>query len=1070
MMRSILRNGIFILAVFLICWLPIRPAYGAGTFISAPDRVDMVHDPSRNILYITSGTDVLVYQLDTKQFLAPFALGTTLRGIDLSPDGNTLAVADASSAGIYLIDLQTRSSRKVSFSPPYSVEGGSSSVAFGIDGSIVVSPLTLIGSLRRYNPATEEVTPLLEWASGDMMVCGSADGKTIGYFDQSWGPYRVLDGSLVERTVITNVISSYYGIGTNRNGTQFAIPTSDGTYVYNTDFVQIATLGRRPGVPVGVVYAPSEDIVYFAWAETQEVRAFETADFAQVASYNFEDTFKSTGNPGYQQGRLKISRDGTLLFAAVEGGIRYVNTGTDATPAHPLTIQTTGAGAGSVTSSPEGIYCPSVCTRDYPGGSRVTLSARAHQGSVFAGWSGAGCSGTEACTVSIDGETTVTATFSKGHDLGRSHFIPSPDSVDMVHDPGRNILYITSGADVVRYDVATQQFLTPFWLGGDLKGIDLSPDANMLAVADRSIAGVHLIDLQTGSSRKVLFPQTTNNAVSFSVAFGSDGNMLVSSQSLLKYNSTNGEVTTVLQPVQGTTMLSASADGSVIGFAEGGRSDGPWGRYRVNDGDIVERIGYTDGTGWSNYEIGTNRNGTQFALPTAAGMSIYDADFRKITTLGEYAGPHPTGVVYDPSEDIVYFAWGGTREVRAFETTHFTQVNSYNFEYTFLETGNQSYKPGRLKMSRDGSLLFVIVEGGIRYTETHLRGDIDRNGTVGLDDAIGALQVASGVQSSQPFSPQADVDGDHRIGGAESVYALQVVSGLRGNNRNPVLNVSGEKTCYEGQWIYLTVSATDPDNDPLVFSATSLPAGAGFDPVHGTFSWRTASSQTGIHPVTFTVTDDFGGQTSETVNIIVNEYPLFVAGDYYPLNVGDWIDYDRHTLYSSGTGRVAVTGTKIIGDAVTKVVSYTGGATDYYTSDENGTGVKFYGEYDPSSGEEVLFVAPLVLIPGDMAIGTSSDCSSSWTFDYSGTTYHVEITAHTSYMALEDVQTENETLHDCIKMSMEIDQHLVEKDQSLSTGTRYFWYYRGVGIVKEAQGSDTSVIKRSYINGVLRNY
>lgn len=65
-------------------------ADAAGNFISAPNRVGMVHDAKRNLLFITSGGQVLRYDLKARQFLTPVQLGGNLKGIDLSPDGNTL--------------------------------------------------------------------------------------------------------------------------------------------------------------------------------------------------------------------------------------------------------------------------------------------------------------------------------------------------------------------------------------------------------------------------------------------------------------------------------------------------------------------------------------------------------------------------------------------------------------------------------------------------------------------------------------------------------------------------------------------------------------------------------------------------------------------------------------------------------------------------------------------------------------------------------------------------------------------------------------------------------------------
>ncbi|HSB00244.1 MAG TPA: non-reducing end alpha-L-arabinofuranosidase family hydrolase, partial [Anaerolineales bacterium] len=70
-----------------------------------------------------------------------------------------------------------------------------------------------------------------------------------------------------------------------------------------------------------------------------------------------------------------------------------------------------GSGSGTVTSSPAGINCGSTCSASYASGTSVTLTPSAASGSTFGGWSGA-CSGTGSCTVNMNTNQTVTATFS----------------------------------------------------------------------------------------------------------------------------------------------------------------------------------------------------------------------------------------------------------------------------------------------------------------------------------------------------------------------------------------------------------------------------------------------------------------------------------------------------------------------------------------------------------------------------------------------------------------------------------------------------------------------------------
>jgi hypothetical protein len=75
---------------------------------------------------------------------------------------------------------------------------------------------------------------------------------------------------------------------------------------------------------------------------------------------------------------------------------------------HTLTVSVVGS--GSVASTPSGIACPTTCVASFADGDEVTLTPTAAGGSTFTGWSGA-CTGAGACTVTMDGDKTVTATF-----------------------------------------------------------------------------------------------------------------------------------------------------------------------------------------------------------------------------------------------------------------------------------------------------------------------------------------------------------------------------------------------------------------------------------------------------------------------------------------------------------------------------------------------------------------------------------------------------------------------------------------------------------------------------------
>jgi uncharacterized repeat protein (TIGR03803 family) len=76
-----------------------------------------------------------------------------------------------------------------------------------------------------------------------------------------------------------------------------------------------------------------------------------------------------------------------------------------------LSVSVIGNSGGTVTSSPSGIDCGSICSADFPRGTQVTLSATGAAGWGLAGWGGV-CSGiAPSCNVTLNGDTSVSATF-----------------------------------------------------------------------------------------------------------------------------------------------------------------------------------------------------------------------------------------------------------------------------------------------------------------------------------------------------------------------------------------------------------------------------------------------------------------------------------------------------------------------------------------------------------------------------------------------------------------------------------------------------------------------------------
>ena len=81
-------------------------------------------------------------------------------------------------------------------------------------------------------------------------------------------------------------------------------------------------------------------------------------------------------------------------------------------PSYQLALDFAGTGTGQVAFSTGGT-CTGDCLRTFTGGTVVTMTSTAGEGSTFAGWNGCDTVNGNDCTVTMNGERDVTAAFNQ---------------------------------------------------------------------------------------------------------------------------------------------------------------------------------------------------------------------------------------------------------------------------------------------------------------------------------------------------------------------------------------------------------------------------------------------------------------------------------------------------------------------------------------------------------------------------------------------------------------------------------------------------------------------------------
>jgi PKD repeat protein len=167
----------------------------------------------------------------------------------------------------------------------------------------------------------------------------------------------------------------------------------------------------------------------------------------------------------------------------------------------------------------------------------------------------------------------------------------------------------------------------------------------------------------------------------------------------------------------------------------------------------------------------------------------------------------------------------------------------------------------------------TIAEGeSLAFTVT--ASDPDGDGLIVEAENLPPGAVFDDASCEFSWTPGAGQEGSYPItfiatdpGGLSGVDEMKIIVIRPDVNNAPVIAVPAGISGKEGELLTFTVSATDPDEDPVTLSAGPLPSGATFS--DGEFHWIPAPGQAGSYEVIFTAADPYGLYDSGTTTLVV---------------------------------------------------------------------------------------------------------------------------------------------------------------------------------------------------------
>ena len=301
-----------------------------------------------------------------------------------------------------------------------------------------------------------------------------------------------------------------------------------------------------------------------------------------------------------------------------------------------------------------------------------------------------------------------------------STLIPVANRRDLVYDPLRNLLDITTSAGTVQqFSVQAQQLVRSIGVAPSLNGADISSDSNSLYLTDPQTNGsqdvIQDLNLNTFALTNLTFTHVSGELGTWDVALASNGKGLVStmysgsgSVPLRQLLLSSGALT-IRNDIPGgrvaqNTLIQRSADRSLLLLTE--PNNGILMTYNANTDTFTP--GPAFGPAVANAPAAVNRNGTLLAIEVNGQAVVMDAHFNTRITIPGLDG----GVVFDPNQDVMYAVNSSTDQIVAYDTN--TWAVNYQLPIGEATTPGQAFGNGVMAVSGDSRWLFLATPSGVR--------------------------------------------------------------------------------------------------------------------------------------------------------------------------------------------------------------------------------------------------------------------------------------------------------------------------------------------------------------------